>query len=75
MVALALAMALSGLFFLSLFLFPRLAHWMLAMVPVRLLFLGLILCLGGAPCAVRALCTRCSHAVRKVGSSPPPGVR
>ena len=31
MVALALAMALSGLFFLSLILFPVLVHWMLAM--------------------------------------------
>ena len=31
MVALALAMALSGLFFLSLILFPVQAHWMLAM--------------------------------------------
>ena len=30
MVALALAMALSGLFFLSLILFPVLVHWMLA---------------------------------------------
>ena len=29
MVALALAMALSGLFFLSLILFPMQAHWML----------------------------------------------
>ena len=31
MVAVALAMALSGLFFLSLILFPVQAHWMLAM--------------------------------------------
>ena len=31
MVALALAMAVSGLFFLSPILFPMLAHWMLAM--------------------------------------------
>ena len=31
MVALALAMAPSGLFFLSLILFPVQAHWMLAM--------------------------------------------
>ena len=31
MVALALAMALSGLFFLSLIFFPMVAHWMLAM--------------------------------------------
>ena len=31
MLAPALAMALSGLFFLSLILFPVLAHWMLAM--------------------------------------------
>ena len=45
MVALVLAMALSGLFFLSLILFPVLAHWMLAMAHVRTLFLGLILCL------------------------------
>ena len=30
---------------------------------------------GGVPCAVRALCTRCARAVRKVGCSPPPGVR
>ena len=42
MVALALAMALSGLFFLSLILFPVQAHWMLAMA---LLLLGLILSL------------------------------
>ena len=51
MVALALAMALLGLFFLSLILFLVLAHWMLAMAldvghgPVRTLFLDLILCL------------------------------
>ena len=31
MVALAIALALSELFFLSLILFPVLAHWMLAM--------------------------------------------
>ena len=31
MVALALAMALSGLFFFNLILFPVQAHWMLAM--------------------------------------------
>ena len=30
---------------------------------------------GGVPCAVRALCTCCSRAVRKVGCSPPPGLR
>ena len=35
MVALALAMALPGIFFLSLTLFPVLAHWMLAMAPSR----------------------------------------
>ena len=46
MVALALAMALSGLFLLSLILFPVQAHRMLAMaLPVRTLFLGLILSL------------------------------
>ena len=47
MPALALAMALSGLFFLSLILFPLLVHWMLDVghVPVMTLFLGLILCL------------------------------
>ena len=45
MVALALAMALSGLFFFSLSLFLVLAHWMLAMAPIKTLFLGLILCL------------------------------
>ena len=39
MVALALAMALSGLFFLSLVLFPVQAHWMLAMALSRS-FLG-----------------------------------
>ena len=51
MVALALAMALSRLFFLSLILFLVLAHWMLAMAPVRALFLGLIFYLSPtAPC-------------------------
>ena len=52
MVALALAMALLGLFLLSLILFQVLAHRMLAMAlsglghgPVRTLFLSLILCL------------------------------
>ena len=30
---------------------------------------------GGVPCAVHALCARCARAVRKVGCSPPPGVR
>ena len=36
MVALALDTALSRLFFLSLILFPVLAHWMLAMALLRL---------------------------------------
>ena len=38
MVALALAMAMSGLFFLSWILFPVLAHWMLAMATLGLFF-------------------------------------
>ena len=51
MVALASAMALSGLFFLSVILFLVLAHWMLAMAFVRTLFLGLILRLSPlTPC-------------------------
>ena len=45
MVALALAMALSGLFFLSLILLPVLAHWKFGQWHVRTLFLSLILCL------------------------------
>ena len=45
MVALALAMASSGLFFLSLIVFPVQAHWMLAMA-LSGLFLGLMLSLG-----------------------------
>ena len=45
MVALALAMALSGLFFFSLTLFPVQAHWMLAMALSGGLLLSLILCL------------------------------
>ena len=51
MVALALAMALSRLFFFRVMLFLVLAHWMLAMAPIKTLFLGLILCLSPmTPC-------------------------
>ena len=51
MLALALAMALSGLFFFSLILFPVLALQMLVIGPIKTLFLGLILCLSPmTPC-------------------------
>ena len=64
MVALALAMALSGLFFLSLILFLVLAQWMLAMA-LSGVFSWALFCVS-CPCQLRAVALRIRNLMIKL---------